>query len=102
MNLSKETMDKIERVANFNEMYDLNFIPIKLIEEMAELTQLLSKYIIDSYNLTVEECENFYEEYADVMLMLMQMYVEDEYVRESLEDNINKKLDRTIERYKIK
>lgn len=93
--------EKIEAVLNYNGL--LNQID-QTIEEMAELTQALSKFkrlfnnrksLPEGYD-PVENVENIYEELADVQCMIYQMSIpfEDDLREQRIED----KLDRILER----
>ena len=66
-------MNKSDKLAlkEIADHYGLRTQSLKLIEEMAELTQSLSKLLIDPYDGSI--VENVEEEIADVNVMLKQL-----------------------------
>lgn len=92
-------MNKNDKLAlkDIADHYGLRAQSLKLIEEMAELTQSLSKLLIDPYDEGIDE--NVEEEVADVNIMLKQLI----YLC-SIEDKVNKimhqKITRQLERMK--
>ena len=66
-------MNKNDKLAlkDIADHYGLRAQSLKLIEEMAELTQSLSKLLIDPYGEGIDE--NVEEEIADVNIMLKQL-----------------------------
>lgn len=66
-------MNKNDKLAlkDIADHYGLRVQSLKLIEEMAELTQSLSKLLIDPYDEGIDE--NVEEEVADVNIMLKQL-----------------------------
>jgi len=82
-----------------------------LIEEMAELTQAICKFIrVDDRAkrepVQAAECteviENIIEEMADVQIMILQLQHFTNLSDESFKEQMNKKLDRQIERINLK
>ena len=82
-----------------------------LIEEMAELTKAICKFIrVDDRAkrepVQVAECteviENIIEEMADVQIMILQLQHFINLSDESFKEQMNKKLDRQIERINLK
>lgn len=66
--MNKDDKLALMEIANH---YGLRTQSLKLIEEMAELTQSLSKLLINPYDESIDE--NVDEEIADVNIMLKQL-----------------------------
>ena len=90
--MNKDDKLALMEIANH---YGLRTQSLKLIEEMAELTQSLSKLLINPYDESTDE--NVDEEIADVNIMLKQLM----YLCGSRQDVykiMRHKIDRQIER----
>ena len=94
------------KIKKLNENTDFNTLGIITIEEMGELTQAITKIMRSSNEFTTgidytTLIENLQEELADVIIMCNRFICYGEY-EEKVFENINFKLDRTMQRMGIK
>lgn len=96
--MTKEQLEKCNKILNhfgtINQM-------IKTIEECSELSVNIAKAIPNYQNISPVQMEAILEECADVLVTVNQIVLAIA-THEQLEQQIDYKLDRTLERYNIK